>query len=110
MQLHEISHLKPKTGYKKWSNLHEISVCGPQLNPVAAQPARSIEQRCASREESVAATGRHGDGGDRQLLEQDLEYFHVDAFLALVVNSGREKILTEQKRSMDYVAPNLQLE
>ena len=90
MKLHEISHLKPKTGYKKRSNLHEISVGGPQLNAVAAQPARSIEQRGASREESVAATGRHGDGGDRQLLEEDLEHFNVDAFLALVENSGSE--------------------
>lgn len=90
MKLHEISHLKPKTGCKKRSNLHEISVGGPQLNAVAAQPARSIEQRGASREESVAATGRHGDGGDRQLFEQDLEHFHVDAFLALVENRGSE--------------------
>ena len=71
-------------------NLHEISVRCPQLNALAAQPARSIEERGAAREKSIAAVGCHRDGGDGQLLEENLEHFDVNAFLALVGSNGRE--------------------
>lgn len=71
-------------------NLHEISVRCPQLNALAAQPARSIEERGAAGEKSIATVGCHGDGGDGQLLEENLEHFDVNAFLALVGSNGRE--------------------